>query len=363
MHLQAHAINNMCTYIIYSNPGSSTPLLMATTRDENPTRKTTSAFLWNKQNLFTGPSSEGKIKLHFLEESGVSKYLEAEIMAPQDVLLGGTFLAENKYGVIAAVNNRENSPYAEFRCQALLGNKYDFRKMPRGGLALDALCFDNAEEAAYELWEAVKENQGNNPLRKYSGFNLVIADTKSAWVVTNAKFGDITVENDTRVDYEDIGAFSLALWKIPTGQASLLGGYDLNDFERSERTKNHLPAIRNLPLPEFDDFSTWQPWLKQMAYKQEFSANPFGLSICQPDPKKPKTVNAGVPGWVTTATHLMLIGENKYDWYGIEGQLLQGNLYMQKIIRNQPESWSAVIFAEDSLREFPGKNRPTTMRS
>lgn len=348
----------MCTYLIYSNPGTATPLLMATTRDENPLRKTLPAFLWDKPELFSKPAGIGTIKLHFLERRGINKYLDAEIIAPQDVLLGGTFLAQNRHGVIAAVNNREHSPFNDHKLERLPGRDSGLRKMPRGGLPFDALSFDNAEEAAREVYAAVVNNQRNNQERKYSGFNLVIADTKSAWVVTNAKAGDITVDNETRVDYEDVNQFSLALWKLTPGVTSMLAGFDVDDFARSAKTQNHLPAIRNLPLPTNGDFSSWHPWLNRMAYRNEYRDNPFGKSICQPNPKNLKTINVGIPGWVTIATHLMVVDNLSSSWYGIEGQLLHGTLMMQEIDRAHPNNWSSVIFSDDTLREYAGKKPP-----
>ena len=264
-------------------------------------------------------------------------------------------MAQNRYGVIAAVNNREHSPFKDHKRERLPGRDSGLRKMPRGGLPLDACSFDNAKEATYRLWEVIKENQRNNPERKYSGFNLVIADPKGAWVITNAKAGDITINNETRLEYEDIEDFSLALWQIPVGCASLLGGYDLNDFERSVRTQNHLPAIRELALPKFGDFSSWHSWLNQMAYINEYKDDPFGKSICQPNPLLPKTLDAGIPEWTTIGTHLMLVDEKRSSWYGLEGQLVHGRLDMQVINRNHPDSWAQVIFSEEALRAFPGR--------
>lgn len=345
----------MCTYIIYSNPGSDVPLLMATTRDENPSRKTAQAFLWNKPALFEVPANIGSIKLHFLADRGLGSYIDAGIIAPQDLYLGGTFLAQNKHGVIAAVNNREHSPFKEHKQERLPGRDSGLRKMPRGGLPLDACSFNNAEEATHKLWDAIKDNQRNNPARKYSGFNLVIADTESAWVITNAKAGDITVNNETRLEYEDIGDFSLALWKIPAGKASMLAGFDLNDHERSVRTQSHLPVINELPLPKFADFSSWHSWLKQMAYHGEYNDAPFDKSICQPNPLLPKTINVGIPEWTTIGTHLMMMDKNKSSWYGLEGQLVHGKLDMQVINRNHPDNWAQVIFSDESLRAFPGR--------
>ena len=322
--------------------------MMATTRDENPARKTSPAFLWKDADLFTKPASEEKIKLHFLED-GVQRYIDAGIIAPRDEFLGGTFLAQNKYGVIAAVNNRENSPFKDDNKERIP----DMRKMPRGGLPLDACSFKTADEAAHALWDAIKNNQ-KDVSRKYSGFNLVIADTKSAWVITNAKRGDITVDNETRVEYEDIGSFSLALWKVPKAQLCMLGGFDLNDLERSERTKIHLPALSALPLPQFDDLTSWHAWLNQMSYKHdEYRNDPFSKSICQPHPKLPASLNAGIPEWVTVATHLMLINDERQNWFGLEGQLVQGRLATQIIERNQPEQWAEVAFGPETLKMIP----------
>jgi hypothetical protein len=344
----------MCTYIVYSNPGGDVPLLMATTRDENPTRVTSPAFQWDKDFLFTSPSKIGTITLHSINERGVQPFLDAQIIAPRDELLGGTFLAQNKYGVIAAVNNREHSPFKDDeKRKRTPGRDSGLRKMPRGGLPLEACSYQTAEEATLALWKSIKENQAGENQRKYSGFNFVIADTKGAWVITNAKAGDITVNNETRLEYLDTPYFSMALWKVPAGKVSMLGGFDLNDYERSARTMNHLPALDKLSLPKFNDIRSWQPWLNQMAYKQDYGSDPFGLSICQPNPTKPQTIGKGIAEWTTIATHLMLIGPDNQNWFNLEGQLIHGKLPIQTINRNHPGSCGELVFGQDSLIALP----------
>ena len=320
----------MCTYIVYTNRDSDTPLVVATTRDENPVRKTAPAFKWQDPALFIKPLIEPrKINLHFIEEKGVEAYLEAEIIAPRDQELGGTFLAQNKYGVVAAVNNREHTPFIERKIDTSTGVGINMAIMPRGGLPLDALAFSSAKEAAFRLWPEIQEVQRNNP-RKYSGFNLVIADAKNAYVITNAKAGDITLSKN-RLDYENIEQFSLALWEMPQGKVSMLAGFDLNDYSRSERTANHLHLLNSYQKPVAGDFSSWHAWLDQMAYRHhDYSHNPFDLSICQPDPHKLASLKAGEPDWVTVATHLMVTQKTESgiitDWHAIDGQLLHGKL-------------------------------------
>jgi uncharacterized protein with NRDE domain len=87
------------------------------------------------------------------------------IVAPRDVMAGGTWLGLNRTGVFAAVTNR--------RCA-----EPDLGCRSRGLLVIDALRWPTAGEAVEKL-----EIENLEP-GKYNPFNLFVADLTSAFVVT-----------------------------------------------------------------------------------------------------------------------------------------------------------------------------------
>jgi uncharacterized protein with NRDE domain len=87
------------------------------------------------------------------------------IVAPRDVLAGGTWLGMNGTGVFAAVTNR--------RCA-----EPDPGCRSRGLLVIDALRWPTAREAVEKLEIESLEPETYNP------FNLFVADRKSCFLVT-----------------------------------------------------------------------------------------------------------------------------------------------------------------------------------
>jgi hypothetical protein len=88
------------------------------------------------------------------------------IVAPRDIRAGGTWMGVNDHGLVAAVTNRYRSRTAE--------------DLPsRGGLPLLALSAPSAAAARALVLEHLQTV-------RHHGFNLVLADTKSAYVVSRA---------------------------------------------------------------------------------------------------------------------------------------------------------------------------------
>ncbi len=359
----AAMVTLMCTYIIYSNPGGDVPLMLAMTRDENPARATQGAFEWKDPAFFTDPVAVGKMNLHFLGEKGVQGYIDAGIVAPRDSYLGGTYIAQNKHGVVAAINNRRRVPKTK-KAKLKDGVSQDMSMMSRGGLPLDAVSFATAKEAVDRLWPAIKEHQASED-RKYNGFNLLIADDKDVYVITNAIPGDITVDNDTRLEFEKIGGFELALWKLPPGKVSMLASLDPDDFGRSVRTQDHLPAFngdkpgvggvsRQAPKP--GDFASWHWVVRQMAYRDDYKADPFMRSICQPDPAHPATGGKGYPDWVTVGANFLLTAKKQggglhLDWFELGGQILPGHpASVCKVERGVTHRPARMVIGDDAIR-------------
>jgi uncharacterized protein with NRDE domain len=128
----------MCLLICLRNPDGS--LLLAANRDERYDRPSAPPFVW--------PG-------------------EPRILAGRDDLAGGTWLAVNEHGVVAAVTNR-----------AIEGGE-DPHRRTRGGLPLIACRQKTAKAAAMKLQEHLQSV-------RYNGFNLLIADRFDAYIVQNA---------------------------------------------------------------------------------------------------------------------------------------------------------------------------------
>jgi uncharacterized protein with NRDE domain len=127
----------MCTLIALHRCIVGAPLVIAANRDEFLVRPAEGPALW---------------------ETGGNW-----IVAPRDVRAGGTWLGLNAQGVVAALTNR--------RCAAP-----DPARRSRGLLVLDALGAASADEAADALEEL--------PIDAYNPFNLLVADERSALVVS-----------------------------------------------------------------------------------------------------------------------------------------------------------------------------------
>lgn len=94
------------------------------------------------------------------------------VVAPRDLRAGGTWLGINSKGLFAAVTNR--------RCE-----NPDASRRSRGWLVMEALEEDDAKSAAARL-ESLPE-------AAYNPFNLLVADTASAHLIT---YGDAPERSD-----------------------------------------------------------------------------------------------------------------------------------------------------------------------
>ncbi len=195
----------MCTLVLLRRPGHPWPLLLAANRDELDTRP------WQR------PAR------HWPDR--------ANIVAGRDVLAGGTWLALNDEGVVAAVLNRINT----------LGPAAGLRS--RGELPLTALGHRRAADAAAAFADL-------DPSR-YRPFNLVIADSGEAfWISARAGSGD------------GAAAASLERTPLPPG-LSMITAYDRNDVVSSPRIRHFLPRFAQAPVPTPDagDWAAWQDLL------------------------------------------------------------------------------------------------------
>lgn len=128
----------MCTLALYFRVFPNYPLVVAANRDEALSRP-----------------SVGPMQL------GSSPW----IYGGQDLLAGGTWLGVNEYGVTVGILNRQSLTPADPQCRS------------RGHLCLDALRYESATTALQAIL--------NQSSQSYNPFNLVIADSSSAYVVHN----------------------------------------------------------------------------------------------------------------------------------------------------------------------------------
>jgi len=187
----------MCTVIILRRPGHDWPLVIGANRDE----------MLNRPAL--APARHWSDRDH--------------VVAGQDELAGGTWLAMNDDRIIAAVLNRQGS----------LGP--DAAKRSRGELPLEAVDHAEAGEAAKAL--SMLEPSS------YRTFNMVIADGVQAFWV---KSDGVHVTAAT----------------IPEG-LSMITASDLNDTTGSARMRHHLDRFRRAPFPDpgLGDWDTWKALL------------------------------------------------------------------------------------------------------
>lgn len=205
----------MCTLVLLRRPDHAWPLLLAANRDEMADR----------------PSrAPGR---HWPDRP--------EVMGGQDVLSGGSWLAMNDHGVVAAVLNRRGS----------LGPAAD--KRSRGELTLEALDHADAAAAAWAL--ADLDPAG------YRSFNLVIADERDAFWLRN--LGE--------------EAEGIEVRPLPRG-LSMLTAFDLND-PVSPRIRSFLPRFEAAPPPEpaAGDWAAWQALLA--ARSDEIGSEEAAMSI------------------------------------------------------------------------------------
>jgi len=175
----------MCTLVILRRPDHDWPLLIAANRDEMADRP------W---------LAPGR---HWPDRDNV--------IAGQDELAGGTWLALNDDGVVAGVLNRRGS----------LGPADD--KRSRGELPLEACDHAEARAAAEALAELDPQS--------YRAFNLIVADARDAfWLAARE------------------GSVAMRVEPLPVG-LSMITAHDLNDRE-SPRQRYHRPRFEAAPAPD-----------------------------------------------------------------------------------------------------------------
>lgn len=176
----------MCTVVILRRPGHDWPVLIGANRDEMVDRHA------------LAPARHWPDRGH--------------VVAGQDELAGGTWLALNDDRVVAAILNRRDS----------LGPDPD--KRSRGELPLEAVDHAEAREAARAL--AMLEPTS------YRSFNMIIADTREAYWVKSDGYNVMTTP-------------------IQDG-LSMITSRDLNSTADSSRMRYHLDRFRRAPSPDPD---------------------------------------------------------------------------------------------------------------
>jgi hypothetical protein len=194
----------MCTIVILNRPGHDWPILIAANRDERHDRP------WKP------PAA------HWPERP--------EIIGGLDELAGGSWLAINAHGVVAAALNREGT----------LGPKDG--KRSRGELVLDALDHVDATDAARAL-------AGLDPLA-YRPFNLVIADNRDAYLV---------VHRDTD------GKRPISAETLPEG-LTLITSMERDD-PRSARIRFYRPKFEAAAQPD-PAAGNWADWESLLASRE-----------------------------------------------------------------------------------------------
>lgn len=207
----------MCTIVILSRPGHPWPVLLAANRDEMADRP------------WCAPARHWRDRPDFV--GGL------------DSLGGGTWLAMNDRGVVAAILNRINT----------LGPQAGRRS--RGELPLLALAHASAEAAAAATVSI-------DP-KAYRPFNMVVADEGGAVWIRGSDGSDASA-----------GAAAVVAEAVPPG-LSMITAYDRNDLS-SPRTRRYLPrfAAAAAPQPETGD---WRDWIALLASRdRDPEAGPGG---------------------------------------------------------------------------------------
>jgi hypothetical protein len=188
----------MCTLVILRRPRHDWPVLLAANRDEMAGRP------WK---------APGR---HWPDRE--------DVVGGIDLESGGSWLARNDHGVVAAILNRAGA----------LGPAPG--KRTRGELVLDALDHADAGAAAVALADL---DPG-----AYRPFNLVLADNSSAWWLAARE-----------------GARAIVVERVPEG-LSMLTAHDMND-PASSRITRYLPQFRAAaePDPAAGDWREWRALL------------------------------------------------------------------------------------------------------
>ncbi|WP_431268388.1 NRDE family protein [Dankookia sp. P2] len=187
----------MCTVILLHRPGHAWPVLAAANRDEMLDRA------WDPPGAWWPDAPT--------------------VTGGRDRLSGGTWMAANRAGVMAAVLNRPGS----------LGPAPN--KRSRGELPLLALREATAAAAAAAI--------GALPAAEWRPFNMVVADRR----------GGIFLRGEGRGRPEAL--------PLPPG-LSMVTAHDPNDLA-SPRTARYLPRFRAAPVPDpaTGDWAGWEALL------------------------------------------------------------------------------------------------------
>jgi hypothetical protein len=191
----------MCSVIILRRPGHEVPVLLAANRDEMLDRP------W---------APPGR---HWPDQP--------EVRGGLDRLAGGTWLAMNDSGLVAAILNRAGS----------LGPQTG--KRSRGELPLQAMDHADAAEAARAL-------AAIDPAA-YRPFNLVLADNRDVFVLSHAD-----------------GQGRAPVRMLQAGEGFTMVTAREPDDAASPRIRFHKPrfAAATPPAPERDDWSNWEQLLE-----------------------------------------------------------------------------------------------------
>ncbi len=197
----------MCTVIVSIGSSPAWPLLLAANRDEKLERTARPpACHWP---------------------------LQPDVLGGLDVPAGGTWLAINRAGVVAAVLNRLGS----------LGPAPG--KRSRGELPLLALRHPTAAAASSAMADL---NAG-----QWRSFNLVIGDRDATWYLRGTGQGPIHTE------------------KLAAG-LHIITARDPNDTT-SPRVARNLPRFKAAAAPDPPDWSTWPNLLRDSAPPREAAIN------------------------------------------------------------------------------------------
>lgn len=149
----------MCLILLVYRALDGCPLLLAANREESYSRPTA------PPQLHGGPP---------------------RVVCGTDLVAGGTWLAVNEYGVVAAVTNRPR------------------RQVPDEPRSRGLLCRDVARlSSAADALELAREELTHE---RYAGVNLLMADSKGAWV--------ISADDRVRVEALDPGMHVLAAGNV-----------------------------------------------------------------------------------------------------------------------------------------------------
>jgi hypothetical protein len=200
----------VCTVILLLRPGAAWPALIAANRDERLDRA------WDPPGPWWPDRGAG------------------DIVGGRDGTAGGTWMAVNRAGVLAAVLNRPGS----------LGPAPG--KRSRGDLPL--LSLEGATDAAEAAGQIAAL-----PAGEWRPFNLVLADRRGGYFLRGT------------------GAGRPDCVPLPAG-ISMVPAHDPND-PGSPRTRRHLPRFRTAaePDPDRNDWTAWEALLADDRHEQSIA--------------------------------------------------------------------------------------------